>query len=170
MVALCNPGAWWLWRRARAEQRRRGAQSGICGESSSNVGKESRREIQITYCEPWFWVRLSELLGCFWYFVGLYVCLVWVGELLQIGHSINSSPSRSISVTQRPSRSRSDSDLLQTEVAGQKEELLVGYCIRNRDKIQMMACCCSSLGQISISQKKKKIQKEEERVTLCLVR
>ena len=72
--------------------------------------------------------------------------------------------------TQRPSRSRSDSDLLQTEVAGQKEELLVGYCIRNRDKIQMMACCSSSLGQISISQKKKKIQKEEERVTLSLVR
>ena len=73
--------------------------------------------------------------------------------------------------TQRPSRSGSDSDLLHTEVAGQKDELLVGNCIRNRDKIQMMAGCSSSLGQISISQKKK-IQKEEkeERVTLCLVR
>ena len=72
--------------------------------------------------------------------------------------------------TQRPSRSRSDSDLLHTEVAGQKEELLVGCCIRNRDKIQMMACCSSSLGQISISQKKKIQKKEKERVTLCLVR
>ena len=72
--------------------------------------------------------------------------------------------------TQRPSRSGSDSDLLHTEVAGQKEELLVGCCIRNCDKTQMMACCSSSLGQISISQKKKKIQKEEERVTLSLVR
>ena len=61
--------------------------------------------------------------------------------------------------TQGPSRSGSDSDLLHTEVAGQKEELLVGNCIRNRDKIQMMAGCSSSLGQISISQKKKNIQK-----------
>ena len=51
---------------------------------------------------------------------------------------------------------------------------MVGNCIRNRDKIQMMACCSSSLGQISISQKKKtekeKEEKEEKRVTLCLVR
>ena len=54
--------------------------------------------------------------------------------------------------------------------------MLVGYCIRNRDKIQMMAWCSSSLGQISISQQKKmekekeKEKEEEERVTLCLVR
>ena len=48
--------------------------------------------------------------------------------------------------------------------------MLVGNCIRNPDKIQMMACFSSSLGRISISEKKKKIQKEEERVTLCLVR
>ena len=68
---------------------------GFAERARENVGKESLPEIQITYCEPWCWVRLSELLGCFWYFVGLYVCLDWVGELLQIGHSINSSPSRS---------------------------------------------------------------------------
>ena len=52
---------------------------------------------------------------------------------------------------------------------------MVGCYIRNRDKIQMMACCSSSLGQISISQKKKEEkekeeEKEEERVTLSLVR
>ena len=113
------------------EQSRGGEElnQGFAERARENVGKESRREIQITYCEPWFWVRLSEL-GFFWYFVGLYVCLVWVGELLQIGHSINSSPSRSISVTQRPSRSRSDSDLLHTEVAGQKEAAVLGIAIR----------------------------------------
>ena len=47
--------------------------------------------------------------------------------------------------------------------------MLVGYCIRNPDTIQMTACC-SSLGQISISQKKKMEKEKEERVTLSLVR
>ena len=46
------------------EQSRGGEElnQGFAERARENVGKESRREIQITYCEPWSWARLSEFL------------------------------------------------------------------------------------------------------------
>ena len=48
---------------------------GFAERARENVGKESRREIQITYCEPWCQVRLSDL-ELFYLVFCRFICLL----------------------------------------------------------------------------------------------